>query len=82
LWVTERVGKRVLRIDPADGTRNVVATIDEVLQRLGQDGLLGLALHPDFPAGSDYVYGMYTYDADSRSGERARRGRDGLPSVG
>jgi len=64
LWVTERVGKRVLRIDPADGTRTVVATIDEVVQRLGQDGLLGLALHPDFPAGSDYVYVMYTYDAD------------------
>jgi len=72
LWVTERVGKRVLRIDPADGTRTVVATIDEVQQRLGQDGLLGLALHPDFPSGSDYVYVMYTYDADPGPDEARR----------
>jgi len=72
LWVTERVGKRVLRIDPADGTRTVVATIDEVQQRLGQDGLLGLALHPDFPDGSDYVYVMYTYDADPGPDEARR----------
>lgn len=72
LWVTERVGKRVLRIDPADGTRNVAVTIDEVEQRLGQDGLLGLALHPDFSAGSDYVYVMYTYDADPGPDEARR----------
>lgn len=72
LWVTERVGKRVLRIDPADGARTVVATIDEVQQRLGQDGLLGLALHPDFPDGSDFVYVMYTYDADPGPNEERR----------
>lgn len=72
LWVTERVGKRVLRIDPSDGTRTVVATIDEVHQRLGQDGLLGLALHPDFPERSDYVYVMYTYDADPGPDEARR----------
>ena len=64
LWVTERVGKRVLRIDPADGTTTVAVTIDEVQQSLGQDGLLGLALHPDFDAGTELVYVMYTYDAD------------------
>src|SRR5690606_2228993 len=74
LWVTERVGKRVLRIDPADGTQHVTVTIDEVEQQLGQDGLLGLALHPDFPAGSDYVYVMYTYDADPGP-EDARRAK-------
>jgi PQQ-dependent dehydrogenase (s-GDH family) len=64
LWITERVGKRVIRIDPADGTLKVAATIDEVDQQLGQDGLLGLALHPRFLDGSPYVYVMYTYDAD------------------
>lgn len=74
LWVTERVGKRVLRIDPADGKRSVVATIDDALQRLGQDGLLGLALHPNFSAGADYVYVMYTYDADPGP-EEARRAK-------
>jgi PQQ-dependent dehydrogenase (s-GDH family) len=64
LWVTERVGKRVLRIDPANGTRQVAATIDEVDQQLTQDGLLGLALHPGFDGDSRLVYVMYTYDAD------------------
>ena len=72
LWITERVGKRVLRIDPADGTRKVLVTIDEVEQRLGQDGLLGLALHPDFATGSDDVYVMYTYDADPGPDEARR----------
>jgi PQQ-dependent dehydrogenase (s-GDH family) len=72
LWVTERVGKRVLRIDPADGSLVVVVTIDEAIQQLGQDGLLGLALHPDFPADSDFVYVMYTYDADPGPDEARR----------
>ena len=64
LWVTERVGKRVLRIDPATGIRQVAVTIDEIDQQLGQDGLLGLALGPEFPRGSNDVYVAYTYDAD------------------
>jgi PQQ-dependent dehydrogenase (s-GDH family) len=64
LWVTERVGKRVVRIDPATGARKVAVTIDEVQQELAQDGLLGLALHPALLRGSNYVYVMYTYDAD------------------
>jgi PQQ-dependent dehydrogenase (s-GDH family) len=64
LWVTERVGKRVLRIDPADGSRQVAVTISEIEQQLGQDGLLGLALHPGFSRDSDFVFVMYTYDAD------------------
>jgi glucose/arabinose dehydrogenase len=72
LWVTERVGKRVVRIDPADGRRKVAVTIDEVQQQLGQDGLLGLALHPDFPDGSDFVYVMYTYDAEPGAAELRR----------
>jgi len=72
LWVTERVGKNVLRIDPAGGTRKIVLTIGEVQQQLGQDGLLGLALHPDFPDDSSFVYVMYTYDADPTDGEARR----------
>ena len=64
LWITERVGKRVVRVDPADGSRKIAVAIDEVHQELAQDGLLGLALHPQLLRGSDYVYVMYTYDAD------------------
>lgn len=74
LWITERVGKRVVRVEPESGDRKVVVQIDEVLQRLGQDGLLGLALHPRFPDGSSFVYVMYTYDANP-GGEELRRAK-------
>ncbi|WP_080507450.1 glucose/sorbosone family PQQ-dependent dehydrogenase [Bryobacter aggregatus] len=63
LWVTERIGKRVTRIDPVSGERHVAITIDEVAAPGGQDGLLGLALHPELlqGTGNDYVYVAYTY---------------------
>jgi PQQ-dependent dehydrogenase (s-GDH family) len=72
LWITERVGKRIVRIDPESGTRRVATTIDDVHQALAQDGLLGLALHPQLLRGSDYVYVMYTYDADPGPGTERR----------
>jgi PQQ-dependent dehydrogenase (s-GDH family) len=70
LWITERVGKRVIRVNPVDGSRTVAVTIDEVHQTLSQDGLLGMALHPDLLKGkaADYVYVAYTYDGDPGSG--------------
>ena len=63
LWVTERTGKRITRIDPATGKSSVAITIDEVFAPGGQDGLLGMALHPDLlkGRGNDYVYAAYTY---------------------
>jgi PQQ-dependent dehydrogenase (s-GDH family) len=72
LWITERVGKRVVRVDPASGARKVAITIDDVHQELAQDGLLGLALHPQLLRGSNYVYVMYTYDADPGLGAQRR----------
>jgi PQQ-dependent dehydrogenase (s-GDH family) len=63
LWVTERSGKRITRIDPATGEKNVAITIDEVSAPGGQDGLLGMALHPELlkNTGKDFVYAAYTY---------------------
>jgi PQQ-dependent dehydrogenase (s-GDH family) len=63
LWVTERTGKRVTRIAPTSGERKIAITIDEVSAPGGQDGLLGMALHPDLlkGKGNDYVYVAYTY---------------------
>jgi PQQ-dependent dehydrogenase (s-GDH family) len=63
LWVTERTGKRISRIDPTSGERSVAVTIDEVSAPGGQDGLLGMALHPELlkGTGNDYVYAAYTY---------------------
>jgi PQQ-dependent dehydrogenase (s-GDH family) len=72
LWITERRGKRVVRVDPATGDRKVAVTIDEVHQALAQDGLLGLVLHPQLLRGSNFVYVMYTYDADPGVAEERR----------
>jgi PQQ-dependent dehydrogenase (s-GDH family) len=66
LWITERTAFRVTRIDPATGTRRVAVTLDGVFQSVVQDGLLGLALHPDLlkGVGRDYVFVAYTYDRE------------------
>jgi PQQ-dependent dehydrogenase (s-GDH family) len=74
LWVTERTGRRVIRINPADGMRTVAATIPEVNTTFTQDGLLGLAFHSDMLRGanSDFVYVAFTYD-DGRGTMLARR---------
>ncbi len=63
LWVTERAGKRVLRIDPKTGDQRVAITIAEASAPGGQEGLLGLTFHPEFlkGTGNDYVYVAYTY---------------------
>jgi len=68
LWVTERTGKRVVRINPADGSVTPAVMIDEVYTgESWHEGLLGMALHPDLlkGVGRDYVYVAYTYDADA-----------------
>jgi len=62
----------VVRVDPADGSRHVAVMIDEIQQKLAQYGLLGLALHPDLLRDSNYVYVMYTYDADPGPDEERR----------
>ncbi len=64
LWVTERQGRRVVRINPLDGAKSTAVTIPEVHQSVTQDGLLGLALHPELlrGTGNDYVYVAFTYD--------------------
>ncbi|WP_437759903.1 glucose/sorbosone family PQQ-dependent dehydrogenase [Sorangium sp. So ce1389] len=69
LWLTERVGKRVVRVRPSDGQRMTAVTITGAYQSGGQDGVLGLALHPELlqGTGNDYVYVSYTYDADTGS---------------
>jgi PQQ-dependent dehydrogenase (s-GDH family) len=71
LWITERTGFRVTRVNPADGTRRIALTIADVYQQSSvQDGLMGMALHPDLlqSRGRDYVYLAYTYDADASAG--------------
>jgi PQQ-dependent dehydrogenase (s-GDH family) len=68
LWVTERTAGRIVRVNPADGTKTTAIEIPQVLAPGGQDGLLGLALHPELltGTGNDYVYTAYTYTDEAR----------------
>jgi PQQ-dependent dehydrogenase (s-GDH family) len=70
LWLTERGGKKINRVKK-DGT-----AVDLLLDMTSsvyygaigaQDGLLGLALHPNLGKGTgeDYVYVAYTYGTNS-----------------
>jgi PQQ-dependent dehydrogenase (s-GDH family) len=62
LWVTEKSEGRVSLVTPADGTTETVLDIPDVVASIGaQDGLLGMALHPDLLGGEPYVYLAYTY---------------------
>ena len=66
LWVTERTGGRVTRIDRTTGVRRTLLTVPGVVAAAGQDGLLGMALEPGAhgrTAGMA-VYLSYTYDGD------------------
>jgi PQQ-dependent dehydrogenase (s-GDH family) len=69
LWVTERTGRRVIRVNPATGAVTPALSVDESYDPAGSwhEGVLGLALHPDLlkNAGRDYVYVAYTYDIDA-----------------
>ena len=63
LWVTEKTGKRVTRVNPSDGSKSTVATISDVYSTESQDGLLGMAFPANFLHGSNDVYLAYTYNA-------------------
>ena len=59
IWFTEREG-RVKRMNPETGAVIHVATIAEVASTTNFNGLLGMALHPQFSS-NPYVYLVYNY---------------------
>ena len=64
LWLTERVGKKVNRVHKTTGVVDELLNISSLVYLSGgQDGLLGMALHPNLGEGTgeDYVYIAYTY---------------------
>lgn len=72
IWVTERVGKRITRVNPRDGSTSVAVEIPDAIQSHAQDGVLGIALNRAFTDGSPYLYVSLTYDADPGPDTTAR----------
>ncbi|MDR3204362.1 MAG: PQQ-dependent sugar dehydrogenase [Deltaproteobacteria bacterium] len=60
LWITEREAKRVIEVNPVTGEKVTLVEIDEIKTGPQHEGLLGLALAPDFDS-SKLVYLTYTY---------------------
>lgn len=76
IWFTERYAGRVNFVNPAGGAKTVVLTLGSLMVRVGgQDGLMGLALHPEFLTGKPYVYIMYTHQSLSATVRRMRIAR-------
>ncbi|MBT4138695.1 MAG: PQQ-dependent sugar dehydrogenase, partial [Candidatus Latescibacteria bacterium] len=77
LWITQRNGT-VTVVDTSSGLAQEVGTISGVLER-GESGLMGMALHPDFPANSS-IYFAHSYDGGGGSVKNrlVRAGFDGF----
>src|SRR6187401_1286578 len=57
IWYTERFAGKVSFINPVNNIKTVVLTLGSKMVRAGgQDGLLGLTLHPQFLTGKPYAY--------------------------
>lgn len=67
LWITERLGKRIVTINPTTGKKHILLTIDEALADGGHQGVLGMAFAPDFlqPGSANYLYVLYNYKPTS-----------------
>ena len=68
IWYTERFAGTVSFVNPETGIKRTVLTLGSAMVKvLGQDGLMGLALHPQFTSGKPYVYIAYTYNSTSNT---------------
>ena len=63
IWMTERRG-RVSRINPSNGAVDIILNHQNQVWQNSESGMLGMALHPDFPT-TPYVYIAYTYGTNA-----------------
>ena len=71
IWMTER-GGRVSRVNPQTGAVTQVGQL--AVSEIGEGGLMGLALHPDF-ATQPFVYVAHTYTSQAGTRNRVVRYR-------
>ena len=73
IWYTERFGGTVSFVNPVNGQKRIVLSLGANMVRGGgQDGLMGLALHPQFNSGKPYMYISYTYESTSATARKTR----------
>jgi len=73
IWYTERFAGTVSFVNPATSVKKVVLSLGANMVRVaGQDGLMGLTLHPQFLTGKPYVYISYTYQSVSATVRKTR----------
>lgn len=73
IWYTERFGGTVSFVNPQTGIKRTVLSLGSKMVKVsGQDGLMGLALHPQFRLGSPYIYISYTYASTSNTVRKTR----------
>jgi PQQ-dependent dehydrogenase (s-GDH family) len=73
IWFTERFAGKVSFVNPVTRIKTTVLTLGSAMVRVnGQDGLMGLALHPQFNSGSPYVFISYTYESSSLTVRKTR----------
>lgn len=66
IWFTERFAGKVSFVNPVTSIKTTVLTLGTAMVQVGgQDGLMGLALHPEFLTGKPFVYISYTYQSSS-----------------
>lgn len=70
LWLTERGGKKINRVNKTSGAVDLLLDMTALVYYgaiTSQDGLLGMALHPNLNKGTgeDYVYVAYSYGTSS-----------------
>jgi len=68
IWTTERKGI-ISRINPETGVKSVILNLTNSVFQQSESGLLGMALHPDFPNTAE-VFLAYTYGSFNTIRER------------
>lgn len=71
LWITERQGKNIAKINPKTGEYTKLYTVENAFIGPQHEGVLGLAFGPDFLKGKNDLYTAYTYK-DNNDVEYAR----------
>jgi PQQ-dependent dehydrogenase (s-GDH family) len=78
LYITEKIG-RIVRVDTGTGARQIILDIRGQVTLnitrngsapfaatgIGQNGMLGLALHPGFGSGQDTIFVAYSYNGSN-----------------